>query len=742
MIEYLCNREELDRSEEREQTLLSLLNSFSMQIVEYFDLDRLLNLALKAKFMRVCEMLYELRGEYYEIVDCYLHPENSLDRQRQVFEVVRGILSILYEQNLTTGINVKRMTISNLNEKLRSFSSIGPPMNINSVQSIEPRDVQLKKLQDKLVRYETLKQMLQMNPTEAIHLLWTEMNIDLKHLIKTIKNFKASPNSTKNHATAESESEQAQSGESELLYRFVKGLFDLVELIKTDRKYLNYMSQFGGEYCELYVELVCQHEPDSLIYILKTILSEYNYRIDECLRICRERQHWDGAAYLLEKSGQIEAAFSLNLEKMISLIKELQKNLEILPERQLDRLKTNIDALLVMIVQLCQRNSCSLNDSVKEKIWFSLFDEVMKPIRGLIIDPSIEALLSYEADGQSELVKKRLNETREFFKGLGSYLINSMVGYLNLTTIIDRMICDPLYGASNFGDIKDLMLKMLEMCSYEQTLLNKTSSLVSRDVYSKMLVYKRLACKSFSSFTNFCQYCSRPLDLTFKKSLNGSIASANMQNAANISSPMVDLNEPRLDALDSKMSVTIYNCGHSFHSSCLEIMLAQSTSTCPLCNSSSTTRFNQLASVSSNSKFKSKYAKKNKSNETQADTNQPAEQSDLASRFSSEVVDGNRQIKASTSQTALAENEPGETSDFNRTNYTQLNERQLNALKSIRNRNMSIYNLDMNENGDINGTSAYASKSSVYEHKILPTNTMIEKRTKLNLAPANLTKFI
>ena len=112
-----------------------------------------------------------------------------------------------------------------------------------------------------------------------------------------------------------------------------------------------------------------------------------------------------------------------------------------------------------MIVQLCQRNSCSLGDQVREKIWFSLFDEVMRPIRGLIIDPSIEAALisseeTLEESESDKFVRQRLDETREFFKGLGSYIINSMVGYLSLTTIIDRMICDPLYGASNFGDIK------------------------------------------------------------------------------------------------------------------------------------------------------------------------------------------------------------------------------------------------------------------------------------------------
>jgi hypothetical protein len=123
-----------------------------------------------------------------------------------------------------------------------------------------------------------------------------------------------------------------------------------------------------------------------------------------------------------------------------------------------------------MIVQLCQRNSCSLSDQVREKIWFSLFDEVMRPIRALMIDPNIEAALLSSGGGAAEIedesdriVRERLNETREFFKSLGSYIINSMVGYLNLTTIIDRMICDPLYGASNFGDIKVIEIAQFQL---------------------------------------------------------------------------------------------------------------------------------------------------------------------------------------------------------------------------------------------------------------------------------------
>ena len=136
-----------------------------------------------------------------------------------------------------------------------------------------------------------------------------------------------------------------------------------------------------------------------------------------------------------------------------------------------------------------------------------------------------------------------------------------MVGYLNLTTIINRIVCDPLYGASNFGDIKYLVSKMLEMCSYEQILLTKTASLVSSDVSSKMLAYKRYASGSFSSLSNYCQYCSKPLDSALESGVTAAAAAAD--------SKTVETNN------DLSSSVSIHHCGHSFHLLCLEMMQTQ-----------------------------------------------------------------------------------------------------------------------------------------------------------------------
>lgn len=167
----------------------------------------------------------------------------------------------------------------------------------------------------------------------------------------------------------------------ELLFKFMKGLFDLAELIKPDRKYIYFMSQLTSEYCELYIDLVCVYEPDKILSVFTMTLSDYAYSIDECLRICRKRKVWDGAAYLLEKSGQIKAAFDLKSEKLCGLIRDLETRLIDMTDGEIVTNREKIDGTLVLIVQLCQRNSQALNETVKEQVWFSLFDEVMRPIQ-------------------------------------------------------------------------------------------------------------------------------------------------------------------------------------------------------------------------------------------------------------------------------------------------------------------------------------------------------------------------
>ena len=346
----------------------------------------------------------------------------------------------------------------------------------------------------------------------------------------------------------------------------------------------------------------------------------------------------------------------------------------------------------------------------------------------------------------SDEIKERLSETKEFFKNLGSYIINSMVGYLSLTTIIDRIIGDPLYGASNFGDIKDLMINMLEVCSYEQILLAKTSSLVSRDAYANMLIYKRISCKSFSLFSSFCQFCSRPLDLSTKLDTisvasgfsNTSPPSPSQMNAL---SPFASVSN--LDILvDNKAAITIFHCGHSFHHSCLEIAMHTLT-LCPVCNSSVSSS-QSISTPYKTAKLKQRIKNNNDRliNENR-ESNKSAEFEQLREMTKPSTSGGMSSSQSSSSLTTeniklsrRRENENDEEMSSPKSSIpafkSSLTKQQIDALKSIRSRNMSIFKLNCADDG--NPLSSAAFKQSF--------NTSLERQSQLSLAPANLTKFI
>ena len=122
-----------------------------------------------------------------------------------------------------------------------------------------------------------------------------------------------------------------------------------------------------------------------------------------------------------------------------------------------------------------------LYEKVKEKIWFLLFDEIVLTIRDL----------SEEKNNSSTYSSQVRNDTKQFFKNLGTHIINSMVGHINLNLIIDKLISNKIYNIKYFADIKDLICKMIEIYKYERVLLETTSKLISKDVHKDLVSYKK-----------------------------------------------------------------------------------------------------------------------------------------------------------------------------------------------------------------------------------------------------------
>ncbi len=254
-----------------------------------------------------------------------------------------------------------------------------------------------------------------------------------------------------------------------------------------------------------------------------------------------------------------------------------------------------------------------------------------------------------------------------------------------------------------------------------------------------MSLYKRISSKSFASFTNFCQYCSKPLDENVKfdnSSLYVSSSNINVSDNQN-SSPNAQI-DSKLSAeniiktgkstgshLDGEVS--IFHCGHSFHAICIS---ASSTTVCPLCNLSSfglqSKGIKSPRTLNPDTANNKNLAKKLKHQQHRK------QQASLGS------IDTNlNDLSTSPTKDSKTFNESNssispDNLDLNQSKINSLSENQLKALKSIRTRKQ------------LNFTSTGSAQSQVFydSMKSNSVNTMLEKQSKLQLAPANLSKFI
>ncbi|XP_069471841.1 vacuolar protein sorting-associated protein 8 homolog isoform X2 [Ambystoma mexicanum] len=88
VLEFLCSPDDDSRHSERQQVLLELLQAGG---IVQFEETRLILLAEKAKFLQICEFMYERKHQYDKIIDCYLQDPV---RKEEVFNYIHNILSI------------------------------------------------------------------------------------------------------------------------------------------------------------------------------------------------------------------------------------------------------------------------------------------------------------------------------------------------------------------------------------------------------------------------------------------------------------------------------------------------------------------------------------------------------------------------------------------------------------------------------------------------------------------------
>ncbi|XP_041119267.1 vacuolar protein sorting-associated protein 8 homolog isoform X2 [Polyodon spathula] len=294
--------------------------------------------------------------------------------------------------------------------------------------------------------------------------------------------------------------------EDNLLFQFLKCLLDPREGSQNQR-----LLQLNPDLYELYIELLCRFSPAQVTEFLQT---SDHYRMEEAVQITRKHNLNEPLAYLLEKKGDVHGAF-------LVLLKTLKHNLSSLTDgnevvgNEFDLMR-RVEIALEDTVALCQRSSNSLNQQQREALWFPLLEAMMSP--------------------QKLLKGMACHHTSESLKQMTMQVLNSMTGFIALPSIIQRILQDPVYGKGKLSEIQGLILGMLETFSYEQTLLETTTSLLNHDLHWSLSHLRAAVSRGLHPRLDHCSICLQHY-------------------------------RRKLEADDE---IIIFSCGHLYHCQCLQ----------------------------------------------------------------------------------------------------------------------------------------------------------------------------
>lgn len=136
---------------------------------------------------------------------------------------------------------------------------------------------------------------------------------------------------------------------------------------------------------------------------------------------------------------------------------------------------------------------------------------------------------------QRKLKDLNNKQIQEDFKKATHHVLNSMMGYIALPTILHKIMQDPAYSTGKFGEVRELILGMLETYNYEQTLMETCKNLMNHDIHVHLKNLTTAAKKGYVPAGDNCSLCTKQF-----------------------------VNQNETD------TVIIFRCGHSYHKGCLQ----------------------------------------------------------------------------------------------------------------------------------------------------------------------------
>uniref|UniRef100_A0A803KZV0 RING-type domain-containing protein n=1 Tax=Chenopodium quinoa TaxID=63459 RepID=A0A803KZV0_CHEQI len=519
ILEYLTSENHLalddceqkhESKKRREKKVLALLAAVPQT---EWNASYVLHLCEKAQFYQVCGLIHTIRQNYLAALDCYM---KDVDEPVHAFSFIDGILLQLSE---TESAAFQSSVISRISE-LVTLS---------------------RECTFCLVIYHLNK--------ERGHIL-SNLQSTPRSLFLYLKTlFEVYNSGTLNFSCIEGDGIfdgpwGRQNDGNITLDAYLERISEFPKIIQNNPVEVN------DDIVELYLELLCQYEPDSVLKFLDTF---ENYRVDRCLLLCQRYEIVDAASFLLERVGDVGSALLLTLsglnDKFIMLgtavgntISDMDVGKYIhkdcfaaalgLKEAQ------DIKKVLHSCIGLCQRNSPRLNPEESESLWFHVLDSFCRPL--LISQGNSEnGIATQSSNFKDDLEANSISWTiyrtqkcapvlKRIFSEFVKEIVEGMIGYVRLPSIMEKLLSDN--GSQEFGDFKLTILGMLGTYSFERRILDTAKCLIEDDTFYTMSLLKKDASKGYAPRSLQCSICN----CSFKSSSNSGIRVFNCGHATHI----------------------------------------------------------------------------------------------------------------------------------------------------------------------------------------------------------------
>ena len=299
--------------------------------------------------------------------------------------------------------------------------------------------------------------------------------------------------------------------DSRLQFEFLHEIIQLTQ-IESSAKFDSLQLSF--ELQELYIELLAKYQPDN---VLSHLRRTEQFRFEVVLKICKKFGLKESSAFLYERNNKFEDAFLILLN---NLVEELgnKASEKILHQK------------LSLVMGLLERSSRHLKETPKENCWFQLLDAIA------------ESNYDLNQSHQQELVRT---------------LLKSMNAHVSMHALFQKITNESFSSCGLIVDFRNMMLNMLDGCSYQITTLNTVNSIILKDLDESFKHLRRSSSRAINPKSMRCELCKKSLRIT----TTGAV-------------------EPD--------DIVVFNCSHVYHMECEKLWLLKMGGeyhllTCPIC---------------------------------------------------------------------------------------------------------------------------------------------------------------